>query len=69
MADVKSEAVNVSASPGSPGAGSPTHIVAELQFDESIGEIEYRISYLAALPVVLSSPGAVQSSMIELDGV
>jgi hypothetical protein len=42
------------------GAGSPVTCVAEAQVRAVIVEVEYLISYVVAVPVLLSSPGAVQ---------
>ena len=48
------------------GAGSFDIWLAASQFESLIREVEYLISYWLAVPIVPSSPGAVQARVIEL---
>ena len=52
--------------PATNGAGSPIASVAEPQLPLSIIEVEYLKSYTDAVPVIPSSPVAVQERSIEL---
>jgi len=59
------ETIKASGRPNALGKGSPVTCVAEAQFELSILDSEYRISYWDAVPVIPSSPGAVQVIVIE----
>src|SRR5512147_2320775 len=51
--------------PAAVGAGSPVTVVADAKFAAVIGEVERLRSYVVAVPVVPSSPGAVQDNVAE----
>ena len=51
--------LNVSSAPAGCGAGSSSHCAAASQLASVISEVEYLMSYSAAVPTFPSSPGAV----------
>jgi len=58
--------VNDSVAPAFWGAGSKETCMTESQSVQRLLSVEYLMSYRAAVPEVLSSPGAVQLSVTEL---
>ncbi len=56
----------VSVCPALCGVGSPVVCVAFVQFVFVSGVVEYLMSYEDAVPCILSSPGAVHASVIDV---
>ena len=52
--------------PDGRGSGTPTALFAEFHLvSDVIGDTEYLISYIDAVPTIPSSPGAVQYNVTE----